>query len=222
MPERFTPDVDPEQLATDPNSYLRACYNAVWENVIAYRRFSPELKLLRHLDIANWKPTLLPKALSLGCGIGQGFRHMMQAGFDAYGCDIADSLAKWYDDCPERFQAASAASLPYSAEEFNISVCVDVLEHLPEAMVAEGLRELLRVTKNVFILGVCCVPSQLVKDLHLTVMPPSWWLRKFEQLGTIKLINGNSINLAVVVEKEAPSVVTPSRRIYVPGERSGS
>lgn len=201
---------------------LRRRYNQIWRTMPQYRRHSPELKLLRHLDMAKWRRDMLPRILSVGCGAGQGFRYLMKHGYDAHGCDVADGLADWYSDCPERFTVASADALPYKDAEFNVALSVDVLEHLPRQMVAGALREISRVARNVLILGVCCVPSQLVEGLHLTVKSPGWWLRMFERLGMVTLVNGNSVNLAVVIEKEPPRVIAPPKQIIIPGRSAGA
>lgn len=106
------------------------------------------------------------RALDLGCGAG---RHLHAMYYRAYGTSIGVDLGfadvvrtrKGFEDCPDMaperprhfgLAQASALALPFPGGSFDVVVCSEVLEHIPDYRLA--LREIARVTKPGGRLGV--------------------------------------------------------------------
>ncbi len=71
---------------------------------------------------------------------------------------------------------------PYSKRlegSFDMVICTDVMEHIPEEDVGKVLAELIDRTNKVLFLAICTKPA-LKKfsdgtNVHLTVKPSEWW-----------------------------------------------
>jgi len=64
--------------------------------------------------------------------------------------------------------------------DFDVSICADVMEHIPEAYVEEVLREISKVKSNVYAFGISTRKSVFLDNdggnLHLTVWDHEQWL----------------------------------------------
>jgi ubiquinone/menaquinone biosynthesis C-methylase UbiE len=93
--------------------------------------------------------------LEVGCGEGLLAQRIMLHGprpgrFEA--CDISLCRVAEGLDPAITFRVASAYSLPYDENEFEMSICCEVLEHLENPELA--LQELCRVTSRAVLLSV--------------------------------------------------------------------
>ncbi len=89
-------------------------------------------------------------------------------------------------------------------KQFNIEFCNDVLEHVPEDLVAPSLNEMSRVCSDYLLISVCPEPSHRLslegENLHLTVRPASWWEKLFMNYGKFQRVGflfGRSARYAV-------------------------
>jgi hypothetical protein len=68
---------------------------------------------------------------------------------------------------------------------FDLVLCIDVLEHVPEKYIDDTIDELLSYTNKMLFVAVSCRPaSKRLPDgtnAHVTVNDPSWWREKFER-----------------------------------------
>lgn len=69
---------------------------------------------------------------------------------------------------------------------FDLVVCSDVLEHVPEADVDEFVKTLYMHAGKALWVSVCCRPAKKyfpdgVTNLHVTVKPFEWWQDKIEE-----------------------------------------
>jgi SAM-dependent methyltransferase len=111
------------------------------------------------------------RVLDVGCGFGGYGRALRAAGYDWLGVEVKAS------DCVELarlglpHQQVDGRTLPFSDQEFDATICVEVLEHIadPESFLAE----IRRVTKRRFVLSVPNV--ELIPYLHRYAVVP-WHL----------------------------------------------
>lgn len=84
---------------------------------------------------------------------------------------------------------------PYSKkpnDTFDMVICTDVMEHVPEEEVGKTLAELLNYTDKVLFLSICTKPA--IKkfsdgtNVHLTVKPKEWWDAMLSTAKDIKII----------------------------------
>lgn len=76
------------------------------------------------------------------------------------------------------------SSLPKGT--YDLVVCSDVLEHIPEAEVDEFVIRLFAYARRAVWASVCCRPAKKffpdgVTNLHVTVKPHQWWHDTFSQ-----------------------------------------
>jgi hypothetical protein len=86
------------------------------------------------------------KILDAGCG-DYGIGAFMPSA-DITGLDI---LPEQDIRIPIKYFRGSVVDLPFDKETFDISVSVDVLEHLPESVRSEAVRQLVKVSKSAVV-----------------------------------------------------------------------
>jgi SAM-dependent methyltransferase len=132
------------------------------------------------------------EALDVGCGIGYGIAEARTKMLNVYGCDIADLRRFWKELHIEDYcQVAPAHSMPYKTGRFDVVVCSDVLEHIPEKMVLDTLNEIRRVGNLNFFFHICSHVEDSVNNLydkgicllHITIKPGDWWKAQLEEAG---------------------------------------
>lgn len=68
---------------------------------------------------------------------------------------------------------------------FDAVICVDVLEHVPQADIEWILDELFAKANRLVYISVACYPAKKQlnsgENAHQTIKPPKWWLEKIEQ-----------------------------------------
>lgn len=114
--------------------------------------------------------------LDFGCGRGDAYRSPHKV-WHHWGLERANVTL--YDPAFNRDNV-----LPAAGRKFDVVVCSDVLEHVPEAEVDEFIDRLAAYTRHALWASVCCRPAKKKfedgTNLHVTVQPYSWWLEKVE------------------------------------------
>ena len=128
------------------------------------------------------------KALDVGCGVGAGFKKYREMGYEIFGCDLADASKQWVENGIEKYcRIADAKEMPYADDEFDLVVCTDVLEHVPEFDVYSTLKEIWRVGSNRYFMSVAMHqerhPFKEYIYTHITLKPEEWWLLSMKAAG---------------------------------------
>ena len=94
--------------------------------------------------------------LDAGCGEGFTLRELHADGVQAamLGVDSSHAALAWSranQMSPSPLVVADVRHLPFSPASFDLVVCLEVLEHVPDA--ASGLRELLRVSRDYVLIS---------------------------------------------------------------------
>ena len=121
------------------------------------------------------------KVLDVGCGDGKRVKELREKGFDAIGAEINSN---WVDN--EIIVKGDAYNLPFEDTSFDVVMCIDVLEHLKDPLLA--LKELFRVTKKVVLLQVTTPIDISFKEdaTHCVDWSPIQWEREVSEFGIIK------------------------------------
>ncbi len=106
-----------------------------------YRRhlFFPNERRLRDLVVSHLKGTSI---LDAGCGNGWLSVCAWEEGFDVHSLDVAESEVRESlflfkrRDASIRLSKASILSLPFIDSSFDSVICINVLEHIPDAKLA--------------------------------------------------------------------------------------
>lgn len=153
-------------------------------------RDKPELKHL--VDAFTWKDYFKPrKVLEVGCGMGPRVFAMDYAGMDAYGFDIS----KWaIENTPfikikDKMQVWDVTRTDNNPElanvEYDLVVCYDVLEHIPEEKLNDALRNIFHYGSENYIFSVPFLGDPNLENdaTHQTKQPREWWENKIRESG---------------------------------------
>lgn len=112
--------------------------------------------------------------LDFGCGRGEAYKspHKLH-----HQIGLPRAAVTLYDPA-----FMPTATLPKG--QFDLVVCSDVLEHVPEHEVEEFVARLLGYAKKAVWASVCCRPAKKFftdgRNLHVTVKSFEWWSAKFD------------------------------------------
>ncbi len=133
------------------------------------------------------------KVLDVGCGCGHYYRSLKReiknnffyTGVDPYKIFLDKAKLAWKDDRNVNFKKGNIFNLPIKTNEYDITVCNNVLLHLPS--IEKPLRELIRVTKKKIILRTVVYDYSYKIQL---VYNSKWWkgtkvhpVNEFDKLG---------------------------------------
>ncbi|MEJ2558303.1 MAG: class I SAM-dependent methyltransferase [Anaerolineae bacterium] len=95
--------------------------------------------------------------LDVGCGEGFTMRELREGGVQAamVGIDFSPGALAWnqaHHMAQSPLKVADVHHLPFQDHSFDLVLCLEVLEHLPDS--AFGLRELLRVSRDYVLVSV--------------------------------------------------------------------
>lgn len=126
----------------------------------------------------RWRPQ---NVLDIGCGLGAYLRLCREQGARVLGADGAD----WSDYCflspSEYISCDLAKGAPPIEEKFDLSICLETLEHLPESAGIEIVDQLASLTSTAIIFSAA-QPDQPGNG-HITNRPAGFWLELFRQRG---------------------------------------
>jgi SAM-dependent methyltransferase len=123
---------------------------------------------------------LAPKTvLDAGCGIGLLVRSLRERGVEAWGIDISEYAIS---HVPEGVRAyCSLASVTDELErDFDLIVCIEVVEHLPPSLGRQAIENLARHTDSVLFSST---PDDFAEPTHVNVQPTDHWVEEFARLG---------------------------------------
>jgi hypothetical protein len=86
--------------------------------------------------------------------------------------------------------------MPYDDKEFDMILCSEVMEHIPEEKVPGIFKEIHRVGSDKFFFTISLVPESIpVANLvqsHICLKEPRWWVEKMEEAGIYYI--GGAVN----------------------------
>lgn len=166
----------------------RVKYEQTWRDP-EYRHANHGLNLW--LNRRDLFPAEVHSALDIGCGNGRLLHRWYEEGIDAWGYDIAPNCL---DAAVAPFVAHRMRYGPlwemdwgnpliayYERHRFDLGVCTDVMEHIPEEMVPASLARIAVCCDRV-VFKIAHSPNQLGGQvLHLTLRPVEWWMEQMEK-----------------------------------------
>lgn len=103
---------------------------------------------LRFYHLNSLLPDSWEKLLDVGCGAGYFLKRWQTNDKKTFGVDSDNESIEYAKKLGiKNVLAHSAENLPYPNSEFDVAVCSEVLEHLPQKELPEFLNEISRVIK---------------------------------------------------------------------------
>lgn len=208
------------QQPSGPQDY-RKDYDTLYKNGYhgdgSYTLEGPVIATLG--DLAKTLPAGSPNigsVLVLGCSHGLGVKMLHDAGYDAYGVDVADQAIEVAKQTRGKtcnvepcFQQASLTKLPQTDASVDAGMSSDVLEHIAPEDVPQVVHEISRVVRHYLVLSISSHyewnkngEKILGKGLHLTVKDSAWWSQQFSAAGwTVVKDTSDSTNVKLVLKK---------------------
>ncbi|MCK4597925.1 class I SAM-dependent methyltransferase, partial [bacterium] len=99
----------------------------------------------RAAKIISYIPKDVKTVLEIGCGDGIIINRLHEKGLDCTGIDISKEALK-YVNCKK--EVMSSDNLKFQDQAFDLVICSEVLEHLPEQVYENTLKEIESVAKK--------------------------------------------------------------------------
>ena len=151
-------------------------------DLIEHYKHLAEEGALRGLSILRFRASIAKivngcrarTVLDFGCGAGDAYRQPHRLSRDW-------PTVRWYD--VTLYDPAFAENAKPPRGEFDVVLCSDVLEHIPEAEVPAFLARLFSHARCHVWASVCCRPAKKAfpdgTNLHVTLQPLDWWREQF-------------------------------------------
>jgi len=115
--------------------------------------------------------------LDYGCGKGQAYD---RTDIELPSGERADSLQSyWKLDSIRRYDPGYAPFSELPTEQFDGTICIDVLEHITEPDLPWILEELFGYARHFVFATIACYPAKKTlpngQNAHCTVRSPEWW-----------------------------------------------
>ena len=160
----------------------RAKYREVWSDS-RYRRACHSLDLWEH-HRGFFPDYPISSAIDIGCGLGLLVNAWRRQGIQGWGLDLVEEALD--PDILSRYRAYLIfASLWewHPVQQWDLGVCSDVMEHIPEEMVSESLRRIYQACRITVFKIAHKDSCFLGHQLHLTQRPYAWWLAQMLAVG---------------------------------------
>ena len=137
----------------------------------------PFVKIIKNIIVANQCQSLL----DYGCGKARLYDESFKTKNAGYPNlrDYWNIKINLYDPGFEKYCILSKSKV-------DISICIDVLEHIPEEDVDWILREIFSLTKKITFLNVACYPAKALlpngENSHINIKNHAWWQKKLIKL----------------------------------------
>ena len=112
--------------------------------------------------------------LDIGCGTGRLLKHLIDNGFEAEGVDFAHNALDPDIKDDLIFHHANIWELDLDPV-FDIGICADVMEHIPEEKVQDTLSAIHDHCYKVYYVIANYPSKHMGHNLHVTMKPKEWW-----------------------------------------------
>jgi GT2 family glycosyltransferase/SAM-dependent methyltransferase len=121
-----------------------------------------------------------PKSvLDAGCAMGFLVEKLRERSIEAYGIDVSEYAIRKVHPSVQGYCHVASVTEPLP-RKYDLIVCIEVLEHLPQA---EGKRALENLCANANMLLFSSTPFDFKEPTHFNVQPPDYWAGLFIQHG---------------------------------------
>lgn len=175
MKEAETPPCAPDPLLSYPRGYYHSHCGAIpytpdslhWKDF--FGRIADEI-------VRSFRPR---RVFDAGCAIGFLVAALWDRNVETDGRDTSSfAISQVRADVRDRCSVGSIAS-PIDGE-FDLVLCIEVLEHMPEAEALEAVRSITRAAPRILFSST---PIDFDEPTHVNVRPTMYWLQQFAAVG---------------------------------------
>ena len=152
-------------------------------------------KLIKEIITKN----KIKNMLDYGCGKGFFYKNPS----NQYGLEIKSLKNYWNIDIDLYDPCFKENSYLDENKNYDLLICIDVLEHIPTEDIYWVLEKLLNRTKKYLFINVACYPAIALlpngKNAHVNIQTPKWWHEKFLNFQD-KLKNIRVICICTIIE----------------------
>ena len=119
--------------------------------------------------------------LDYGCGKAKFYNEKFNTNKLSYSSlrDYWNLKIYLYDPCFDKYNK-------FSETKADITICIDVLEHIPETDVDWVLKEILSLTNKIIFVNIACFPAMALlpngQNSHINIKTSEWWQIKLIKL----------------------------------------
>ena len=129
--------------------------------------------------------------LDAGCGKGHHikainkYKESLPSIEVMQGIDISEWAIKNADDSiKERVSVGDIRNIKFNNQSFDLVLCKDTIEHIPEKDINKAISELCRVSNKYILISVMTMKVYWDKDYtHQTIKDIDWWMNQFYKHG---------------------------------------
>ena len=158
-----------------------------------YKNYNTDEGIVPYTDANFWKEKFVaiaknivdnfhPKTvLDAGCAMGYLVAALRDLGVEAYGVDVSEYAISSVRDDIKPYCAVGSLSDSLPAElpqEYDLIVCIEVLEHLPEADGRQTIQNLCNYSKQVLFSST---PNDFEDVTHINVQQREYWAQIFAE-----------------------------------------
>lgn len=122
--------------------------------------------------------------IDIGCGLGQMARCFQERGIRSFALDVSPvAIQRARGRISGALIRASAEALPLDDGSVDVSLCMDVLEHLPCFDVAAAVGELTRIARR-WVIATINLDNPY--EYHPTILSRESWETMFERTGLVR------------------------------------
>jgi 2-polyprenyl-3-methyl-5-hydroxy-6-metoxy-1,4-benzoquinol methylase len=139
--------------------------------------------------------------LDVGCGPGFLLERALRAGVDAYGVDRSKhalDLLRQRVSGHHRAIQSELSRLPFGDESFELTICLDVLEHLIVFDIIPAVVELCRISTGTII---CSINLDNPYDFHPSILSRDSWYSIFESTNLVTVDQDRTDLLSKLVKE---------------------
>lgn len=116
------------------------------------------------------------RVLDVGCGLGQVVWALRERGVDAAGCDFSEAfLANAPEEVRPHLHQADVTDLgAFETGAYDLVMCMEVLEHLPERLSRQCVRELKRLSRGAVLVTTPSFGRNWPGRFGLPLNVPEW------------------------------------------------
>lgn len=130
----------------------------------------------------------------IGCGRGIFFNRLQKLGFLVFGLEPSNFIVKSLKS--PFVSRGTCDDIPFTDDIFDVVFCLDVLEHIPESLIRESLRELQRISKKYLIISAAYHEDVVEKlKVHISLKPYKQWetiISKYFKIVSSELIQSRT------------------------------